>query len=66
MEKLTDQINACILLLEDMRMDAEKCDRGFAGDPGIRLRACALDVSNRMKSVRADVLTLRKMKREST
>ena len=60
MEKLSHQIDAVILLLQDMKDDAEKCDNGKVGAPGTRLRKCATDVAKRMKQLRADVLELRK------
>lgn len=59
MEKLSHQIDACILLLQEMKEDAEKCDNGRPGAPGTRLRKSATDMTKRMKQLRADVIELR-------
>lgn len=59
MEKLTAQIDATILLLEEMKDDAGKCDSGKTGAPGTRLRKNATDITKAMKDLRANVLTLR-------
>mgnify|MGYP003640228575 CR=1 len=60
MEKLTGQIDAAILILQEARADADKCDKGKMGAPGTRLRKTAQDIAKRMKDLRADVLSSRK------
>ena len=63
MEKLTPQIQAAISILEDALSEAEKCDRGAVGQPGVRLRALTSDVTRRMREVRMQVLDLREEKK---
>jgi len=59
-ENLQHQLRAAIELLEDCMRDADKVERGMAGDPGTRLRKRTTEVTERMVDLREAVLDRRR------
>ena len=56
---VTEQLEAAIKALEELRSDAEKVDKGMAGAPGTRVRKTAMTVKKAMDGVRKGVLEVR-------
>jgi hypothetical protein len=54
------ELNAIIAKLEGAREDAQKCDKGKAGAPGTRLRACAEEAKKDLQGLKKAVLEVRK------
>jgi hypothetical protein len=56
---VSEQIEAAIQSLEELRADAEKVDKGMAGAPGTRVRKVAMTIKKSMDDVRKGVLEVR-------
>ena len=56
---VSEQLDAAIQALEELKADAEKVDKGMAGAPGTRIRKAAMGIKKSMDEVRKSVLEVR-------
>jgi|TARA_R110000824_G_scaffold156625_1_gene329785 hypothetical protein len=56
---VSEQIEAAIEALQELKSDAEKVDKGMAGAPGTRIRKVAMTIKKSMDGVRKGVLEAR-------